>query len=568
MTQTSGTVGQTNEAKQLAGTGPGPGAGQKPTPLHRLQPFLHQLSANWLLCLLLAAAALLLDLYRLGAPSIWYDEAFSVELARQPLPLLWHIIWGPEPDMELYYLFLHFWLGFTGFLGLHPTEFVVRFPSAIFAALSSVMLFLLGRRFLNITAAIVGTGLYILNDLQLIYAQQTRSYSLQLLLICISWYALFALLTQDIHQKRWWACFIAATTLAIYAHLFSLVILLAQMAAFAGLPFLPGPWRAFARRRLLAFIASLVGIGVLTIPMLLVSLHGSKTGWLPSPHLRDIYNLFLTISANSKLYLLVLFACCALGILVSLLVYSPQGKQLLDRIALNNSDDDERKSMLQQFLPVAFALLCWLVVPIVFSYIVSQGSTRLFSNRYLVTILPPLFLLVGLGVATLRWRTVQVALTLALFLIALYYVPQYYRSAQVEDWNSTVHWLEQRYQSGDGLVCYNNAQTQGCQVPVEYYFHAYPTSAHFTSDSPGAYSWQTFGPADPHTGFGAAVDTNLLAADAAKHPRLFYIIGRVANNTEANQAKSAQQWLDIHYHLIDRIVTPTVTISLYTTTPT
>ncbi len=104
MTQTSGTVGQTNEAKQLAGTGPGPGAGQKPTPLHRLQPFLHQLSANWLLCLLFAVAALLLDLYRLGAPSIWYDEAFSVELARQPLPLLWHIIWGPEPDMELYYL--------------------------------------------------------------------------------------------------------------------------------------------------------------------------------------------------------------------------------------------------------------------------------------------------------------------------------------------------------------------------------------------------------------------------------------------------------------------------------
>src|SRR6266852_4889736 len=323
MTQTSGAIGQTSEVKQRKDTK------QQSTLVQRMQRLVPYISSTWLLCILIGAIALGFDLYRLGAPSIWYDEAFSVELARQPLPLLWHIIWGPEPDMELYYLFLHFWLGFTGFLGLHPTEFVVRFPSAIFAVLSSVMLFLLGRRFLNITAAIVGTGLYILNDLQLIYAQQTRSYSLQLLLICISWYALFALLTQDIHQKGWWACFIAATTLAIYAHLFSLVILLAQMAAFAGLPFLPGPWRAFARRRLLAFIASLVGIGVLTIPMLLVRLHGSKTGWLPSPHLRDIYNLFLTISANSKLYLLVLFACCALGILVSLLVYSPQGKQLL-----------------------------------------------------------------------------------------------------------------------------------------------------------------------------------------------------------------------------------------------
>src|SRR5579859_8201691 len=128
------------------------------------QRFSGLLTSNWLLCLLVFGGALVFDLHNLGTPGIWYDEAFSVELARQPLPLLWHIIWGPEPNMELYYLFLHFWLGFTGFLGLHPTEFVVRFPSAIFAVLSSVMLFLLGRRFLNITAAIVGTGLYILND--------------------------------------------------------------------------------------------------------------------------------------------------------------------------------------------------------------------------------------------------------------------------------------------------------------------------------------------------------------------------------------------------------------------
>ena len=33
-------------------------------------------------------AALGFDLYRLGTPSIWFDEAFSVGLARQPLPVL------------------------------------------------------------------------------------------------------------------------------------------------------------------------------------------------------------------------------------------------------------------------------------------------------------------------------------------------------------------------------------------------------------------------------------------------------------------------------------------------
>jgi 4-amino-4-deoxy-L-arabinose transferase-like glycosyltransferase len=557
MTQTSGAVGQTREVKQSKD------AKQQSTLLQRVQRLVPYISSTWLLCILIGAIALGFNLYRLGTPSIWYDEAFSVELARQPLPLLWHIIWGPEPNMEFYYLFLHFWLGFTGFLGLHPTEFVVRLPSAIFAAFSSVMVFLLGRRFLGITAALVGSGLYLLNDLQLLYAQQTRSYSLQLLLICIAWYALLVVLTQESHQKRWWVCFIGVTTLSVYAHLFSLMILLAQVLAFCGLLILPGPWRDQARHRIVACIVSLVSIGVLIIPILLVSRHGSKTAWLPSPHLHDVYNLFLTISANSKLYLLVLFGLCALGILVSMLVYLPEGKQLLEQFALYNSGDDKRNSMLQQYLPAAFALLCWLVIPVAISFIVSQGSTRLFSTRYLVIILPPLFLLVGLGVASLRWRVVQVALTLALFLMAFYYVPLYYRSAQVEDWNSTVSWLEQHYQPGDGLVCYNNAQ--GCQIPVEYYIHAYPSAAQFTEDSPGAYSWHTFGPADPHTGYGAAVDTNALSIYGAKHARVFFIIGRVADNTEAARAKAAEHWLDTHYHLLDRIVTPTVTISLYAT---
>src|SRR5256886_2299405 len=311
MTQTSESAGQIGTIKD--------DTKQQSTLVQRLQRLAPYISSTWLLCILIGAIALGFNLYRLGDPSIWYDEAFSVELARQPLPLLWHIIWGPEPNMELYYLLLHFWLGFTSFLGLLPTEFVVRFPSAIFAALSSVMVFLLGRRFLGITAAIVGAGLYLLDDLQLVYAQQTRSYSLQLLLICIAWYAFLAALTQESYQKRWWVCFIGVTALAVYAHLFSLLILLAQVVTFGGLLVLPGPWRGKVRHRLVAFIVSLVSILVLIMPMLLVSLHGSKTGWLPSPHLHDVYTLFLTIGANSKLYLLILLACCAFGVLMTVI---------------------------------------------------------------------------------------------------------------------------------------------------------------------------------------------------------------------------------------------------------
>src|SRR5438874_9412908 len=110
------------------------------------------ISSNWVLSPFLFTLALGFNLYRLGMPSIWFDEAFSVELAKQPLPLLWHIIFGLEPNMELYYLFLHGWLGLTAILGL--TEFVVRLPSAIFAALSTMVVFLLGRSFLTLLAGL------------------------------------------------------------------------------------------------------------------------------------------------------------------------------------------------------------------------------------------------------------------------------------------------------------------------------------------------------------------------------------------------------------------------------
>src|SRR5205814_4566304 len=197
---------------------------------------------HWATAGILFVAALCFNLYHLGTPSIWYDEAFSVELARQPLPLLWHIIFGLEPNMELYYLLLHGWLAVTGMLGQHSTEFVVRLPSAIFAALSTVVVFLLGRRFLTMPAGLVAAGLYLLNDLQLVYAQQARSYSLQLLLTCIAWYAFFAAITGESYAKRWWMCYIGATTLAVYTHLFSLFILLAQLCFFGGMLLLSKPW--------------------------------------------------------------------------------------------------------------------------------------------------------------------------------------------------------------------------------------------------------------------------------------------------------------------------------------
>ncbi|HEX7735919.1 MAG TPA: glycosyltransferase family 39 protein [Ktedonobacteraceae bacterium] len=510
---------------------------------------------------LLFFAALGFDLYHLGTPSIWFDEAFSVELARQPLPLLWHVIFGPEPNMEFYYLILHFWLQVTGAMGMIPTEFLVRLPSAIFAALSTLVLFFLGRRFLGPWAGTVAAGLYLLNDVQLVYAQQTRAYSLQLLLLCLAWYALFAACTVETRDKRWWLWYVLFTTLALYTQLFSALVIVAQVVALIGLMLVPNAWRAQLRKRFFAFVVSLLISGILSIPMAVVSRHGSKTGWMHVPHLSTILSVFLDFSARSTIYLLLLLLLCSLGLLVALLA-SASPISGINRVFLVNASKSEGKRARQQ-LPVILACLCWLILPVILSFIISQGPTRMFSSRYLVVVVPPLCLLVGSGVATIRLRAGKLVLGLAIIALALHYTPLYYQSAQVENWSTPTFWLVQRYQPGDGLVCYTNVQ--GCQTSVQYYLTRYQSPATFDADSPGAFSWENDGPINPVAGNDAAVNPAALAVYGAHHPRLFFIAARLSGQADALKAQTAEKWLDSHYHLVAQIVTPAITIRLYAT---
>ncbi len=562
-----------------------------------------QQSRHVLIGCVLFLLALGFDLYRLGNPGIWFDEAFSVELARLPLAHLWHLIFGPEPNMELYYLFLHYWLRLTALFGLHQTEVVVRLPSVVFAALSCVVVFAIGLRFLGLPGGALATTLYLLNDLQLLYAQQARSYSLQLLLTCLAWYALLTILssTQRDGTKRWWLCYVITSVLAIYAHLFSVLILLAQCVAVAGLLCLPTSWQAQTRRQIPAFAISLCSSGILSIPMLLVSLQGAKTGWLPVPQPRDVLYFFYTMTGYSKGYTVALGACCILGLLLVVIGFVRQRRLSIQEQAAREKQDPSH------YLPIAWSLLCWSILPLVMSYILSLGSIRLFSSRYLVAVVPPIMLLAGLCMAALCrpvtrimtdtqsselnaafarqvagrgmpytagvnsgftrrfWLLPGIVLALVMIILALRAVPYYYRSAQVEDWNSTAHWLEQRYQAKDGLVCYDNTLNgpvkQGCQIAVEYYLHAYPSAAHFTADTPGAFSWATYSTPDPN----AALDPGALSAYAVKHPRLILIIGRVQNAAGDQRVQTALRWLNEHYHSVDQVKTRTVKMYIFAT---
>jgi uncharacterized membrane protein len=478
-----------------------------------------------------------------------------------------HIIFGPEPNMELYYLLLHFWLSFCSWIGVPFVEFVVRLPSACFAAISTWLVFLLGKRFLDFGTGLLGALLFLLNIQQLTYAQQARSYSLQLLLLCAGWYALFSALAvpNKVSARYWWCGYTFVMLLAIYAHLFSGLILLVQIVAVMGIVLIPNSWRDQVRARLfgLAVCVCLISMGCLFLMPALFT--GSKTGWLPVPQWSDFYHLFDTISGHDLAYLLVYTLLCAAS--VGLMIFGwVSGCRLL-------SGDKKRVWVKvtmrwlppRQTWPIIWSLCCWLLLPIVISYAVSQTALRLFSTRYLITIVPPFFLLIGVSIARIPRYSVRVLIVLLCLVLTIRPMFSYYANAQIEDWNTATPWVQARYQEGDGLICYDSEPSQGCQISVEYYLQTYPAGAHFTDDAPGTFSWTQFGPANPGESFDAALDPAAIARFAARHKRFFYIVGRVPSAQDQKQVEKVQQELAAQYHRIDQLVTRTVTVGFYST---
>jgi mannosyltransferase len=449
----------------------------------------------------------------------WFDEAFSYQLSTQP----WHVLlgqytWGSESNMTLYYLILRAWLWVTGQLGIAPTEVVLRAPSAVAAVAAITMVYLLGRRLFGRAAGLIAAGLYATNFLQMILAQDARAYSLQLFLLCLSTYALVSALEADREGARWWAVFVAANVLAVYAGLFSVLVIGAQVAWLFALIVVRD--RAWILSRARAAITSLVVTGVLVAPIVFdAAVHGGPT-WLPPAHLSDLLAFFDFIGGGHLSYKLALFGMGAVGLVAALAA------------AMRAPGASHVFSAEPSTWRWATLLLSWAVVPIGVSFALTRPSLNLhlFFPRYLVVSVPPMSLLAGLGVGALRWVPLRAAAAVGLAAVSWAPLNFYYSLAQVQDFNSPMAWVEQRYKSGDGIACYPEVQ---CSIPVGYYIAKYGGPAHMDPDSPGLYLW------DGHVSLPVTPAT--LQLYSRQHNKVFFIFGPLSRDEKTASAVQSLQ---------------------------
>jgi uncharacterized membrane protein len=180
-----------------------------------------RLGPSKVVLLLIVLLAFLLRLYRLDHQSLWYDEGFSLYLARLSLG---EITARTASDIHppLYYYLLHLWLGSFG-----DSEFVLRFFSLVSGLLTLPLIYALGKRLLGTASGLLAALLLAVSPLYLWYSQEARMYTLVTFLCLLSSY----LLLRALEGKAGflWGGYIFVNILAIYSHFYAFFVLAFQV---------------------------------------------------------------------------------------------------------------------------------------------------------------------------------------------------------------------------------------------------------------------------------------------------------------------------------------------------
>lgn len=384
--------------------------------------------ATLLLVVLIFAASLTVRLYRLDGQTLECDELYTVPAAtghqyvylsseptnvQQLLPMTtseYRELVTPDPSIGLesvrgvlkrnvhlpfYFYLMHYWTHWFG-----TSEWVLRFPSALFGALSVVMLFLLGRQLFNPFVGLVSAILLAFSPEQIYFSQQARMYSLLVLLVVASTYII--VLTASRPTNKWlYGAYALISIAGLYTH-YEYVFCLAAQTAYL--------WLASPNRRQTRFswLLTQLIIAAAFLPWVLIGIAQKKTSpeiiaWVNGSLAA---NLVLTefVTKTARMISVPELPFGWISVVVSFVLLVLGGISLgADRSKL-------------------FLLISWMAFPIAGVLLMDNllGTRAISITRYWIVITPALYLLISLGVQKIKSRPVQIGLVAAFggFLLA------------------------------------------------------------------------------------------------------------------------------------------------------
>jgi len=178
---------------------------------------LRHIPRLYLLSGLILLVAFGLRVYHLDAQSLWYDEGYSLHLARMPLSESTQ--WTARDLVPpLYYYLLHYWILATG-----TSEFAARMFSVCAGILALPLGYCIGKRLFGGLAGLLTMLFLALSPLYVWHAQDARMYMLLTSMEVVAIYALTRILTEtcqvsQVTGLRWWWLWGLALVGLIYTH--------------------------------------------------------------------------------------------------------------------------------------------------------------------------------------------------------------------------------------------------------------------------------------------------------------------------------------------------------------
>ena len=444
----------------------------------------------WLLAFVIVLGASLRFAY-LTRKSFWFDEGVSVQIARLDWYNFARILWRREANMSLYYLLLRGWLH------IGHSEFFIRSLSVLPSLACIPAVYWVGCRLFGRRIGLISAALLTFNAYAVRYAQDARAYSFFVLLTLLSCIYFVKSIEEPSRGNR--LGHIVASTLAMYAHFYSGLLLVAEwlalrllnpetLAVQAG-----DDWRKHWRDRW-------KWIGILSAPAVLFA---ATTGvgplsWIKRPGFRALYEYYDHIAGNGGVWLLVVYlvACGA--------ALAPFAEKLFRRRATWTE-------WRYQFL------LLWLLFPIAFTVVVSIARP-MFVARYFVFCLPAFIILAAAGLARIPrpWLLIaSVTLFLGLSLKGTFSYYDHDFDLDRDDWRDASYYVLDHAQSRD-VILFHIAMGR---MPYEFYKSVYPRH------SPGP---EVIYPARPgginYRDFMGKPSVDLIESVPAKYDRVWVVL--------------------------------------------
>ncbi len=410
-----------------------------------------KLSVGVLLALWVGFAA---RVYRLGDANLWYDEGWSVFMARQSLPQLLEQT-ARDVHPPLYFMVLSGWRALAG-----ESEFSLRFPSVLFGALLIALGFRLARTWFGASAGILAAWLLAVQGAGIWYSQEIRMYALSMLLALVA----LGSATDLVATGRWRAWAALTITLALGLHTLYLFVLVpaALSLAILGLIFMPG---LPARKRLIAqWGSALIVAGALFLPWLRYAA-ALRPERFADGGVADVGGL-ITLWLNTLLIGNAVFIDTYWPVYLAALGIVTGAVMLSQTDARRRTEDGQKPSgrpVARLFLLLAAldGILVTLALVWLLSLPLGLNFNFVPTARYLITLVPWATLALGAALAIwqARWPRAGLALSVIAVASAAYFATGRYADRVLMDtFRSAARTWQAYRQPGDDLVMHTHRE--------------------------------------------------------------------------------------------------------------